>query len=64
MLVEKVMLGLRKTSGLLLSDVPELDQETVCRLLSASSLIKESDYISIPAERLFISDSIIRSLLP
>ena len=63
-LVEKVMLGLRKTSGLLLSDVPELDQETVCRLLSAGSLIKESGYIRIPAERLFISDSIIRSLLP
>ena len=63
-LVEKIMLGLRRTSGLLLSDVPELDQETVCRLLSAGSLIKESGYIRIPAERLFISDSIIRSLLP
>lgn len=63
-LVEKVMLGLRKASGLLLSDVPELDPVTVTRLVSSGSLVEDAGRIRIPPSRLFISDTVIRSLLP
>ena len=63
-LVEKVMLGLRKTSGLLLSDVPELDPVTVTRMVSSGSLVEDAGRIRIPPSRLFISDTVIRSLLP
>lgn len=63
-LVEKVMLGLRRTSGLLLSDVPELNHETVGRLVSSGSLIEDAGRIRIPPSKLFISDTIIRTLLP
>ena len=63
-LVEKVMLGLRRTSGLLLSDVPELNHETVGRLVSSGSLIEDDGRIRIPPSNLFISDTIIRSLFP
>lgn len=63
-LVEKVMLGLRKASGLLLSDVPELDPVTVSRLVSSGSLVEDAGRIRIPSSRLFISDTVIRSLLP
>ena len=63
-LVEKVMLGLRKASGLLLSDVPELDSLTVARLVSSGSLVEDAGRIRIPHSKLFISDTVIRSLLP
>ena len=63
-LVEKVMLGLRKASGLLLSDVPELDPLTVARLVSSGSLVEDAGRIRIPPSKLFISDTVIRSLLP
>ena len=63
-LVEKVMLGLRRTSGLLLSDVPELSHDTVGRLVSSGSLIEDDGRIRIPPSNLFISDTIIRSLFP
>ena len=63
-LVEKVMLGLRRTSGLLLSDVPELDPLTVARLVSSGSLVEDAGRIRIPPSKLFISDTVIRSLLP
>ncbi|HIZ86486.1 MAG TPA: radical SAM family heme chaperone HemW [Candidatus Coprenecus stercoravium] len=63
-LVEKVMLGLRRTSGLLLSDVPELDSLTVARLVSSGSLVEDAGRIRIPPSNLFISDTVIRSLLP
>lgn len=63
-LVEKIMLGLRRTSGLLLSDVPELNHETVGRLVSSGSLIEDGGRIRIPPSNLFISDTIIRSLFP
>ena len=63
-LVEKVMLGLRKASGLLLSDVPELDSLTVARLVSSGSLVEDAGRIRIPPSKLFISDTVIRSLLP
>lgn len=62
-LVEKVMLGLRRTSGLLLSDVPELNHETVGRLVSSGSLIEDGGRIRIPSSRMFISDSVIRDLI-
>ena len=62
-LVEKVMLGLRRTSGLLLSDVPELNHETVGRLVSSGSLIEDGGRIYIPSSRMFISDSVIRDLI-
>ena len=63
-LVEKIMLGLRRTSGLLLSDVPELSHDTVGRLVSSGSLIEDDGRIRIPPSNLFISDTIIRSLFP
>lgn len=63
-LVEKIMLGLRRTSGLLLSDVPELSHDTVGRLVSSGSLIEDAGRIRIPPSNLFISDTIIRSLFP
>ena len=63
-LVEKIMLGLRRTSGLLLSDVPELSHDTVARLVSSGSLIEDDGRIRIPPSNLFISDTIIRSLFP
>lgn len=61
--VEKIMLGLRKVSGLNLSDVPELDGARVCRLLDLGLLEKAGGRIRIPEQHLFISDSIIRELL-
>lgn len=62
-LVEKIMLGLRRTSGLLLSDVPELSHDTVGRLVSSGSLIEDGGRIRIPSSRMFISDSVIRDLI-
>ena len=60
-LVEKVMLGLRKASGLLLSDVPELDSLTVARLVSSGSLVEDAGRIRIPHSKLFISGRRARS---
>ena len=57
------MPGLRRTSGLLLSDVPELNHETVGRLVSSGSLIEDGGRIYIPSSRMFISDSVIRDLI-
>lgn len=61
--VEKVMLGLRRISGMALSDVPDPDMAAVGRLVSSGFLIKEEGRIRIPPEKMFVSDSVIRELL-
>lgn len=60
--VEKVMLGLR-TSGGIPEDMPGLDRSRTERMVSAGSLVMENGRLRIPADKFFISDSIIRELI-
>ncbi len=62
-LTEKVMLGLRRADGLLLSSVPQIDMHRVERLLSRGLLSLRNGILRIPKEHFFISDSIIRELV-
>lgn len=63
-LTETVMLGLRTVDGLPLLRLPRFMQTSIDRLLSTGSLILRDGRLRIPPDRLFISDSIIRELLP
>lgn len=63
-LTETVMLGLRTADGLPLLRLPRFMQTSIDRLLSTGSLILRDGRLRIPPDRLFISDSIIRELLP
>ncbi len=62
-LTEKVMLGLRRVDGLVLSSVPGLDMKRVEVLLSRGLLTLRNGVLRIPKEHFFISDSIIRELI-
>lgn len=63
-LTETVMLGLRTADGLPLLRLPRSMRASIDRLLSTGSLILRDGRLRIPPDRLFISDSIIRELLP
>ena len=63
-LTETVMLALRTVNGLPLLRLPRFMQTSIDRLLSTGSLILRDGRLRIPPDRLFISDSIIRELLP
>lgn len=63
-LTETVMLALRTVDGLPLLRLPRFMQTSIDRLLSTGSLILRDGRLRIPPDRLFISDSIIRELLP
>ena len=63
-LTEIVMLALRTADGLPLLRLPSFMQTSIDRLLSTGSLILRDGRLRIPSDRLFISDSIIRELLP
>lgn len=63
---ETIMLGLRKCAGFSLglldkSLLKEVEAD-IARLVKRGLLVRESNNISIPAEKLFVSDSIIREL--
>ncbi len=62
-LTEKVMLGLRRADGLVLSSVPQIDIRQVEVLLSMGLLTLCDGVLRIPKEHFFISDSIIRELI-
>lgn len=59
---EKIMLGLRKVEGMSLKSVGSIDSNLIQQMERAGSLVVEEERIRIPADKLFISDSIIRSL--
>lgn len=58
--IETVMLGLRTAEGV---DASLCESEAVQRLLNEGALKKDGERISIPEDRLFVSDDIIRALL-
>lgn len=60
---EQIMLGLRKTEGMKLSDINGLDMNIVHKLKKEGLLILEDGKARIPAGKLFISDSVIREFL-
>ncbi len=67
---EKIMLSLRRTEGVLISDL-ETGTKTgyvqdflknASRLIDRGSLVKDGERIKIPPDKLFVSDGIIREL--
>jgi coproporphyrinogen III oxidase-like Fe-S oxidoreductase len=63
---EAIMLGLRKCAGfsleLLDKSLLKKVEADIARLVKRGLLVREGSNISIPAEKLFVSDSIIREL--
>lgn len=61
-LVETVMLGLRTAEGIP-ADLPGINRAAVDRMLAVHALVEDDGRLSIPPEKFFVSDSVIRELI-